>query len=99
MPTELIRLCQQNRGMYVPARSAAAMISSPLRAVNGRPLIVIGTAFGIRLRRGCGGSCGLGRLRPAPRSRAGFGWSLDSGVASRAHLRPADDAGSRIAAA
>ena len=46
MPTELIRLCQQKRGMYVPARSAAAMTSSPLRAVNGVPLIVIATASG-----------------------------------------------------
>ena len=46
MPTELIRLCQQKRGMYSPWRSAAAMISSPLRAVTCRPLSVIDTAFG-----------------------------------------------------
>ena len=46
MPTELIRLCQQKRGMYSPWRSAAAMTSSPLRAVIGRPLIVMATAFG-----------------------------------------------------
>ena len=30
----------------MPSRSAAAMISSPLRAVNGLPSIVIATAFG-----------------------------------------------------
>ena len=46
MPTELIRLCQQNRGMYSPWRSAAAMTSSPLRAVIGRPLSVMATALG-----------------------------------------------------
>ena len=46
MPTELIRLCQQKRGMYSPWRSAAAMTSSPLRAVIGRPLSVMATAFG-----------------------------------------------------
>ena len=46
MPTELIRGCQQNRGMYVPTRSAAAMTSSPLRATTARPSIVIGTTFG-----------------------------------------------------
>ena len=39
-------MCQQKRGMYVPARSAAAMTSSPLRAVNGVPLIVMATASG-----------------------------------------------------
>ena len=52
MPTELIRLCQQKRGMYSPWRSAAAMISSPLRAVNDVPLIVIGDRVRIGLRLG-----------------------------------------------
>src|SRR5262245_40971301 len=32
--------------MYTPARSAAAMINSPLRALNGTPLTVTATASG-----------------------------------------------------
>jgi hypothetical protein len=71
IPTELIRLCQQNRGMYVPARSAAAMISSPLRAVNGRPLIEIATAFGSG-SGGCGASWASAASSGAS-SSAGFG--------------------------
>src|SRR6516164_5128227 len=41
MPTERMRGCQQNRGMYTPARSAAAMTSSPRSASTSRPSTVI----------------------------------------------------------
>ena len=55
----------------MPARSAAAMISSPLRAVNGRPLIVMATAFGSG-SGGCGASWASAACSGASFS-AGFG--------------------------
>ena len=52
MPTSRIRGCQQNLGMYVPARSAAAMSSSPGLASNSVPStvmvrVVLGAGAGI----------------------------------------------------
>src|SRR3954463_2288619 len=41
MPTGRMRGCQQNRGMYVPPRSAAAMIISPGLASMTFPSTVI----------------------------------------------------------
>ena len=91
MPTELIRGCQQNRGMYVPTRSAAAMTSSPLRATTARPSIVIGTALGSGSGSGSTTASSAGSVTAASAASAGdpdspgFGCSPTFGVSLMTH--------------